>query len=119
MSSKPSIFSPREGAILDLESLRTLALSPSELVGGWLSAIAPGDSGLVLEGLELVGELSQVGPPGTRRMPDVSAGGWTLGKGVALVTDESGRKHLLKVTEETPIRWPTADGFVTQLFSLQ
>jgi len=108
--SRPTIFSPREGAILDLQSLRASALSPSELVGAWLSALIPNESGLVLDGLELVGELSQVGPPGTRRMPDAGAGGWTLGKGTALVTDEAGRKHVLRVNEDTPVRWPTQDG---------
>ena len=110
MSSRQMEFSPREGALLDLDSLRAIAAGPGAIVGAWLSAMAPDSASMILEGMEPVGELSQVGPPGTRRMPDVGAGGWTITKGTALITDEAGRRHVLRLTEDAPVRWPTQDG---------
>ncbi len=110
MSIRQMEFSPREGALLDLESLKAIAAGPGDLVAAWLAAMAPDSASMILDGMEPVGELSQVGPPGTRRMPDVGAGSWTITKGTALITDESGRRHVLRLSEDAPVRWPTQDG---------
>lgn len=102
-------FSPREGALIDLESLLAVADAPDRAVALALDGWERGCPGLVLEGLELDGELSAGGPPGTRR-PDSAAPGARIGPGSAIVRDPSGRAHLLQVPQALEVPWPTRSG---------
>ncbi len=61
-----SVFHPRDGAVLDLQSLEAIAELPSSLLSAALTARVPQATGLVLEGLELKGTASPGGP----RLPE-------------------------------------------------
>lgn len=103
------VFRPREGAILDLQSLQAVASAPSDVLQAWLATRWPGCHGLVLDGLDLQGELAPGGPPGAVR-PDAMAGGAIVTPGKALVTGRDGRLHLVEVTEPLTCPWPDASG---------
>jgi hypothetical protein len=103
------VFRPREGAVLDLASLRVLAAAPSEVLRAWLTARQAGATGIVLEGLEVEGEAAPVGPPGTVR-PDGLAGGALVSPGRALITARDGTMHLVEVPDPMHVPWPDASG---------
>lgn len=102
-------FSPRDGALLDLDSLVALADAPDRAVALALDAWEPDSPGLVLEGLELEGDLAATGPPGTVR-PDGAATAARVGPGRALVRDAEGRVHMLTVPHPLAVPWPTRSG---------
>ena len=103
------VFHPREGAILDLESLQVLARAPSESLAAWMASRWPGAAGLILEGLDLEGDPSPGGPPGSVR-PDGLTGGAVITPGKAAVTARDGRMHLIEVREPVHCPWPDASG---------
>lgn len=102
-------FRPREGALLDLGSLTALADEGDHLLSAAMRARWPGPSALVLDGLELEGELAPSGPPGTRR-PDPHAPMVRVSPGLAVLSDAQGRRLLLDVTAELMAPWPTSAG---------
>lgn len=107
------VFRPVEGAALDLASLESVATAHDQLLGAFMRATAPGANGMVLEGLELEGDWSAVGPPGTVR-PDSKAEGATVGPGTVLLTGRDGRKFLIEIKESLFTRWPTDAGPAVQ-----
>lgn len=102
-------FQPRDGAVLDLGSLTALASAPQRLLGAWLDSLVPGGPGLVLHGLELDGEWSASGPPGSRR-PASSARGVVVSPGAAILGDASGQRYLIEVDRPLSAPWPTSAG---------
>jgi hypothetical protein len=102
-------FRPRDGAILDLTSLQALAATPDRMLGAWLGATWPGASAVVLRGLELEGEWTAGGPPGTVRL-DKNSSGVYVSSGTALLTDAQGGRHLVEVSGAMRARWPTQAG---------
>lgn len=108
-TTSTSLFRPRDGALLDLDSLRALATGPDRHLRAWLHSLAPGAAGVILEGLEPQGEASSGGPPGTVR-PDAAAPGLTVSPGVAILVDRGGAPVLLRVEEPLSAPWPTAAG---------
>ena len=102
-------FAPRDGALLDLESLQSLAAVPARLLEAWSTLLNPSGPGVVLEGLEPVAPLSAVGPPGTRR-PDSTATGIRLSAGRVLMRDASGRYDVIELPQPTFVNWPTTSG---------
>lgn len=109
LNAAETVFRPVEGAIVDLESLRAVAEAPDRLLSAWLEVTWPGASAVVLSGLELQGELSSAGPPGTVRPPGRSEEA-VLSPGLALLTGRDGRRLLLRLSEPLRARWPTAAG---------
>lgn len=107
------VFRPVEGAALDLASLESVADAHDRMLGAWMEYAAPGASGLVLEGLELEGDWSAVGPPGTTR-PDSKSEGATVSAGRAILTGRDGRRFLITVDEPLFTRWPTEAGSAVQ-----
>jgi len=106
--SSPSLdrFRPRDGAVLDLASLEAIAAAPDHLLSAWLAASWPGATAVVLSGLELDGEWTTDGPPGTVR-PDSRSSGVSVSPGTALITDAAGRRHLVTLSEPLTASWPT------------
>jgi hypothetical protein len=103
------VFRPREGAVVDLQSLEAVASAPSDILLAWLTMRWPGCTGLVLDGLDLQGELAPGGPPGAVR-PDGMAGGAVVTPGRALVSGRDGRLYLVDVPEPLTCPWPDASG---------
>lgn len=103
------LFSPREGAVLDLQSLRTLADGTSEAHGAALLARWPGAPGLVLTGFDIDGDPAPAGPPGTVR-PDGLVPHVTVRPGRALVRGRDGRLHLVGLDAPVGVPWPDASG---------
>ncbi len=104
-----SVFEPREGAVLDLESLRVLAWAPSQMLSTWLAARRPGANALIIEGLDLQGEPAPAGPPGSVR-PDAMVDGATVSPGRALVAGRDGRPHAIEIKEPVRVAWPDSSG---------
>ncbi len=107
------VFTPVEGAALDLASLEAVAAAHDDLLGAYLRVAAPGASSIILEGLELEGDWSAVGPPGTVR-PDSKSEGATISPGIALLTGRDGRRFLIKIDQPLFTKWPTAAGAAVQ-----
>lgn len=102
-------FQPREGALLDLESLQTIAAGPERNLLAGLHVDWPGANGLVLSGLEPEGDWSPHGPPGSLR-PDGLGESITIKPGRAILTDPAGRPFVLDVTEPQTVPWPSREG---------
>lgn len=98
-------FAPRDGALLDLESLDAIASMPHHLLTAWAGVLHPRSPGVVLEGLEPEAPLSAVGPPGTRR-PDSNATGLRLSPGRFLLRDAEDRWLQVEVREPLHAEWP-------------
>jgi len=107
------VFTPVEGAALDLASLESVAAAHDELLGAYLRVAAPGSSAVILDGLELEGDWSAVGPPGTVR-PDSRSEGATVSPGTALLTGRDGRRFLIHIEQPLFTKWPTAAGTAVQ-----
>jgi hypothetical protein len=103
------VFHPVEGAVLDLESLQSISGGFELLQSSWLAGAWPDASGLVLDGLEIVGDWSPEGPPGTKR-PEPSAKSVAVSPGRALVTGRNGRLYLIQLDKELKAKWPTSAG---------
>ena len=108
-----TVFRPAEGALLDLDSLRAIAEGPERWLDAWLELTWPGQSALILSGLELEGEPSSAGPPGTVRL-DAKAEEVVVSPGRALLTTREGHRVLVRVPEPVRVRWPTAAGASVQ-----
>lgn len=104
-----NVFRPVEGALLDLDSLRALAETPDRLLDAVMELSWPGQSALILSGLELEGEPSSAGPPGTVRL-DGKAEEVVVSPGSALLCTREGRKVLVRVEAPLRARWPNATG---------
>lgn len=63
----------------------------------------------MLEGMELDGEWSPTGAPGTRR-PDAKSTAAIISPGVAIVTGRTGQPYLLQLKQEVRVPWPTSAG---------
>lgn len=102
-----SVFSPVDGAVVDLASLRAIADGTDRLLESVLRL--RGAPALVLEGLDLDGEWAPAGPPATRRLegraPDA-----VVSPGAALVRTEAGRPLLVELREPVRVPWPTSAG---------
>lgn len=107
MTDETSLFHPRDGALLDLESLSSLASAVTAPIEAWLGATWPGAEGLVLEGLSPLGEPASGGPPGAIR-PDAARAGLHVSPGAALI--RVGDRSLLLRVEERFAPWPNAAG---------
>lgn len=107
------VFRPVEGAILDLASLESVADANDRFLGALLEITSPTSSGLVLSGLELEGDWSAVGPPGTVR-PDAKSEGALISPGTAILTGRDGRRFLLNIEEPLFTKWPTRAGSAVQ-----
>ena len=103
------VFQPVEGAVLDLASLQAISGGLERLVETYLSVAWPDASGLVLEGLEVVGDWASDGPPGTKR-PEPSAKTVAVSPGRAVVTGRNGRQYLISLEQELKAKWPTSAG---------
>lgn len=103
------VFRPSDSTIIDHLSWRAIETTPDRLLTGYLDTLQPSVSGLVLRGLELVGEWASGGPPGTRR-PDSQASGVRISPGSAVVSDKEGRKYILDIDEELRVQWPSSNG---------
>lgn len=104
-----NIFRPVEGAVLDLESLRTLSAIGADAHAAWLRSRWPGANGLVLEGFELDGDPAPVGPPGTVR-PDGLVAHATVRPGRALVSGRDGGLYAVTLDAPLSVPWPDASG---------
>jgi hypothetical protein len=104
-----NVFRPIEGAILDLESLQAVANVSDQFLESFLAVTWPGVTSLVLEGLEMRGELAQTGTPGTVR-PDSKSEVVIITPGTAVLTGRNGRRYLFKVEEEMSAPWPNQQG---------
>jgi hypothetical protein len=113
MPLPPRRFHPRDGAVLDLQSLDALAHAAPAAFHAGLVARWPGKGGMVLRGLELSGGWSTSGPPGTVR-PDPASEGVVISPGLAIVEDLHGVTHLVEVTEELREPWPFKTGPATR-----
>jgi hypothetical protein len=102
-------FRPRDGAVLDLQSLSAVADLPDRMLGAWMDLLWPGSPGLILKGLDIEGQLSADGPPGSRR-PDGESAGITVTPGSAIVSDRSGNKFLVHVRDRLTVSWPNVKG---------
>jgi hypothetical protein len=103
------VFRPVEGAVLDLQSLQAVGDAYDQLLHTFLSVTFPEATSLVVEGLEMRGELAQAGPPGTVR-PDAKSENVVISPGVAVLTGRNGRRYLYRVEEELISPWPTSAG---------
>jgi len=108
-----NVFRPLEGAVLDLESLQAVAQSTDQILDSWLNSVWPGGTGLILDGLEVHGEWSASGPPGTVR-PDSRSEGVVVTPGTALLTARNGRRYLFKLDQELKTKWPNQSGPAVQ-----
>ncbi len=113
MNAAENMFRPVEGALLDLESLQAVANAPDRLLSAWLDLMWPNANGLVLSGLELEGEPSSAGPPGTVR-PEGKSEEAVVSKGTAVLTTRDGRRVLLKIDAPLRAKWPTSSGPAVQ-----
>ena len=102
-------FRPRDGAVLDLQSLASVASVPDRILGAWMSVLAPDTPSVILEGLEIEGQLAAQGPPGSRR-PDGESAGISVTPGKAIVSDRDGRRYLIHVQEPLTVSWPNVKG---------
>jgi hypothetical protein len=102
-------FWPHEGALLDLGSLVAIPAGPARLLDAFLRVTLPGGNGVILDGLELVGDLQPSGPPGTRR-PEAHSPGATVTPGTVLLTDASGGRFVVTVDAPLESRWPDSTG---------
>lgn len=102
-------FRPRDGAVLDLQSLSAVADLPDRLLGAWMDSMWPDAPGLILKGLEIEGQLSAEGPPGSRR-PDGESAGITVTPGTAIVSDRDHNRYLVHVHERLTVGWPNVKG---------
>lgn len=107
--SQLNVFRPVEGAILDLESLQAVSDVPDRFLEAYLTVAMPGASSIVLEGLELVGDHSASGPPGTVR-PDSKSSAAVVRPGTAILTSRNGSRYLFRIEEEQSVPWPTSAG---------
>lgn len=103
------VFAPRDGAVIDITSLRVLADASSEMLQGILSARWPDTHGLILEGLELKGTAAPGGPPGAVR-PDANSPEAIITPGRAIVSDRHGTRHLVHLRHEMHVPWPDNSG---------
>lgn len=102
-------FSPRDGAVIEMESLAAIASVPHHLLASALSTRWPAASGLVLRGLEMTGPLAPTGPPGTVT-PDAEVGHAVLSPGAAVLRGRDGRLHLFSTDEPVRVEWPDSSG---------
>lgn len=102
-------FSPRDGAVLELESLSTIADIPQRLLAASLTTRWPNAPGLVLSGFELSGPLAAAGPPGTVT-PDAEVGHAVLSPGTAVLRGRDGKLHLFRARRPVRCDWPDAGG---------
>ena len=104
-----NVFNPTDGAVLDAQSLSAIAAIPQDILGATLDMMSPNTNNIVLNGLEVVGDLAAGGPPGARR-PDARSVNVRLSPGSAIVSDIRGRKFLIRIEEETRVPWPSRKG---------
>ena len=102
-------FQPKEGAILEQDSLRAIAEIPNRMLTVYLDSLAPNTPSIVLQGLDIVGGWSPGGPPGTK-CPDAQSNNVVLEPGSAIVRDEYGQAMLIEIKERQYIEWPTSNG---------
>lgn len=103
-----SRFRPRDGALLDLDSLVALSHAPGQVLGAQLLARWPGASSMVLEGLQIistVGGPEVEGPPGTKR-PDSTRDSVLVSPGTAIVTGADGLPTVVRLQREESVPWP-------------
>jgi hypothetical protein len=104
MQTFESRFRPRDGALLDLDSLVAISQAPGQVLQAQLLARWPGATSLVLEGLQISGAEVE-GPPGTRR-PDSTRDSVLVSPGAAIVTGPDGLPTLVQLRREESVPWP-------------
>ena len=86
-SSSFHVFRPDDSTIIDHLSWRAIETVPDRLLTGYLELHAAWRGGVILRGLEMVGEWASGGSPGTKR-PDSQASGVRVSPGAAVVSDK-------------------------------
>ena len=102
-------FRPKEGAVLDQDSLQAIADIPNRMLSVYLDSLAPQTPNMILQGLEIAGGWSSGGPPGTK-CPDPQSPCVVLEPGTAVLRDASGEAILIEIKERQYIEWPTSNG---------
>ena len=102
-------FHPKEGAVLDQDSLQAIADIPHRMLSVYLDSLAPSTPNLVLQGLDIAGGWSSGGPPGTK-CPDPQSPCAVLEPGSAIVKNQKGESILIEIKERQYIEWPTSNG---------
>ena len=97
------VFRPFDSTIIDHLSWRAIETTPDRLLTGYLDTLQPSVSGLVLRGLELVGEWAWR-TSGTRRPDSRLRRPYT---GSAVVSDKEGKRHL--DIDESRVQWPSSN----------
>jgi hypothetical protein len=102
-------FRPKEGAVLDQDSLQSIADIPNRMLSVYLDSLAPNTPNIILQGLEISGGWSSGGPPGTK-CPDPQSPCVVLEPGSAVLRNEQGEAILIEIKERQYIEWPTNNG---------
>lgn len=102
-------FQPKEGAVLDQDSLQAISAIPDRMLTVYLDSLAPHTPNIVLQGLDIVGGWSSGGPPGTK-CPDPQSSCVVLEPGSAVIRDDEGQAMLIEIKERQYIEWPTNNG---------
>jgi hypothetical protein len=102
-------FRPKEGAVLDQDSLQSIADIPNRMLSVYLDSLAPNTPNMILQGLEISGGWSSGGPPGTK-CPDPQSPCIVLEPGSAVLRNAHGEAVLLEIKERQYIEWPTTNG---------
>jgi len=102
-------FRPKEGAVLDQDSLQAIADIPHRMLSVYLDSLAPSTPNMVLQGLDIAGGWSSGGPPGTK-CPDPQSPCAVLEPGSAIVQNQKGETVLIEIKERQYIEWPTSNG---------
>jgi hypothetical protein len=92
-------FRPKEGAVLDQDSLQSIADIPNRMLSVYLDSLAPNTPNIILQGLEISGGWSSGGPPCV-----------VLEPGSAVLRNEQGEAILIEIKERQYIEWPTNNG---------
>jgi len=107
-----SSFHAADGAMVDLTGLQAIAAAPDQAVFTALASVSATDSNLVLEGMSVSGSMlsSSVSMPdgeGTRQVPLTNRGLMrlsstvTVSRGLAVLQDQQGRRHTVRLHEDT------------------
>lgn len=109
MTQFMSAFRPVDGALLDLDSLSAISDAWERELDARMRVVWPGVSSLILDGLEPVGDWAPTGPPGTVR-PDPQADHLMISAGSAVIMDDQGHRHIIRIDEPVRVPWPNRNG---------
>ena len=101
MNTAIDVFRVKDGSLVDLEGLQAIALSADSILRAYAAHIWPEEGNLILFGLEPDGQRPKKrGIPGAMRFgPDR----FTISPGAAILTDERGVRHVVRIDEPQSI----------------